>query len=106
MQEDRIYPENDLADLQMINYSRLFLCFTKGEEAGRDAAQYIGTRNFKGAFQYFEALFPNEQPNRAGRYPYRSAFAFAFCEALEKARQMQQIDDTWSAWETAQASQG
>jgi hypothetical protein len=96
----------NLADLQTIDYSRLFLCFTKGEEAGRDAAQYIGTPHFRGAFQYFDDLFPGEQPNMAGRYPYRSAFVFAFCGALEKARRMQQIDDTWSAWETAQASQG
>lgn len=96
----------NLADLQTIDYSRLFICFTKGEEAGRDAAQYIGTPHFRGAFQYFDALFPNEQPNKAGRSPYRSAFAFAFCEALEKARQMQQIDNTWAEWETAQASQG
>jgi hypothetical protein len=96
----------NLVDLQTIDYSRLFLCFTKGEEAGRDAAQYIGTPYFRGAFQYFEALFPDEQPNKAGRYPYRSVFSFAFCEALEKARQVQKIDDTWSAWETAQASQG
>jgi hypothetical protein len=106
MQEDRICPENDWADLQVINYGRLFLCFTRGEEAGREAAQYFGTRNFRGAFQYFDALFPNEQPNKAGRYPYRSAFAFAFCEALEKARQMQKIDDAWAAHETAQVSQG
>jgi hypothetical protein len=91
---------------QKLDLARLSLCFDKGAEAGREAAQNLKTPAFRGAFQYFEALFPNEQPNRAGRYPYRSAFSFAFCEALEKARQMQQIDDTWSAWETAQASQG